>query len=354
LTSAAFFTVLELGRPGSTTSPEVVLPEGHTIHRLARDLDQLFTGSVVRASALQDRFAAGVTTLDGGTVVGTDAWGKHLFLAVEPAEPCAAPVGAPLTGTPPVDAPLTGTPPVGAPLTGTPPVGTPLVGAPPAGASLTAAPPAGSKPSVWLHVHLGLYGRFTIGHGEAPPPRGALRLRLESAQGWADLRGAIASEILDDDQRDALVARLGEDPLQKKSDPGRPWARISRSRVGIGALLMQQDVLAGVGNVYRAEILFRQGIGPHRPGRSLTEEQWLALWDDLGVLMRAGVRAGRIVTTRPADRRRSGGRVRREDSFYVYRRAGLPCRLCDQPVHAELLAGRTLYWCPTEQPDFGV
>jgi endonuclease-8 len=95
-----------------------------------------------------------------------------------------------------------------------------------------------------------------------------------------------------------------------------------------------------------------QRIGPHRPGRSLTEPQWLELWADLAVLMRAGVRANRIITTRPADRPRgSRGPVRREDSFYVYRRAGLPCRLCAEPVRIELLAGRNLYWCATEQPD---
>lgn len=181
-----------------------------------------------------------------------------------------------------------------------------------------------------------------------------MRLRLESERGWADLRGAITCEILDDGQREALIARLGEDPLQKKADPLRPWARISRSRVGIGALLMQQDVLAGVGNVYRAEILFRQSIGPYRLGNSLHQEQWLDLWNDLRVLMRAGVRAGRIVTTRPADRppgSRARGLARPEDAFYVYRRAGEPCRLCGEPVRIELLAGRNLYWCATEQPD---
>jgi formamidopyrimidine-DNA glycosylase len=232
-------------------------------------------------------------------VLGTDAWGKHLFIRVAPA--------------------------------------------------------AGPPEPVWLHIHLGLYGKFTIGHGAAPSPSGALRLRLESERGWADLRAAITSELLDDGQRRELIARLGEDPLQKKADPLRPWARIGRSKVGIGALLMQQDVLAGVGNVYRAEILFRQGLGPYRAGRSLELPQWLELWGDLSALMRAGVRAGRIVTTRPADRppgsRGARSRVSRENSHYVYRRAGLPCRLCGQPVQAELLAGRTLYWCPTEQPD---
>jgi endonuclease-8 len=260
----------------------------------------------VRASALQDRFAIGAATLNGGTVLGTDAWGKHLFIAVA------------------------------------------------RGSSKSSVPPPGPGPAppVWLHVHLGLYGTFRIGSGVAPPPHGALRLRLESERGWADLRGAITCELLDDDQRRALLQRLGEDPLQKKVDPLRPWAKISRSKVGIGALLMQQDVVAGVGNVYRAEILFRQGLGPHRPGRSLEQEQWLKLWVDLRTLMRAGVRAGRIVTTRPADRPHGArGPVSREDSFYVYRRAGLPCRICGKPVQTEPLAGRNLYWCSTEQPD---
>jgi formamidopyrimidine-DNA glycosylase len=264
----------------------------------------------VRASALQDRFGTGAATLNGGTVVRTDAWGKHLFVRIDP-----SPAG-------------------------------------PRGGTAAAGRAARSGRTIWLHIHLGLYGRFTIGHGEAPAPQGALRLRLESERGWADLRGAITCELLDDEQRDVLISRLGEDPLQKKADPLRPWSRIARSRVSIAALLMQQDVLAGVGNVYRAEILFRQRIGPHLPGQSLSQEQWLDLWSDLRVLMRAGVRAGRIVTTRPTHRP-PGPRspVPREDSFYVYRRAGEPCRLCGEPVRIELLAGRNLYWCTTEQPD---
>jgi formamidopyrimidine-DNA glycosylase len=280
-------------------SPEVDLPEGHTIHRLANDLAELFEGSTIRASALQDRFAVGIGTLTGGTVLSTDAWGKHLFVHVAPSDP-------------------------------------------------------GREP-VWLHVHLGLIGKFTLGPGAAPPPAGALRLRLESERGWADLRGATVCELLDESQRRVLIGRLGEDPLRRRANPLRPWARIGRSTVGIGALLMQQEVLAGVGNVYRAEILFRQGLGPHRPGRSLTQEQWLLLWTDLRTLMRAGVRTGKIVTTRPADRPRGSrgpaSSVPREDAHYVYRRAGMPCRVCGQPVATELLVGRNLYWCPTDQPD---
>jgi endonuclease VIII len=275
------------------------LPEGHTIHRLARDLKAVLGTGRLRASTLQERFGAGAARIDGGHLLRTDAWGKHLFAAIQPADTT-------------------------------------------------------SKDEIaWLHVHLGLYGKFPVAKGEAPPPAGQLRLRLETEAGWADLRGATVCELLDADARGILLSRLGQDPLRKDADPLLPWARISRSSVAIGALLMQQEVLAGVGNVYRAEILFRHGLDPFRPGRELTQEAWLALWDDLVVLMKAGVRAGRIVTTRPEDRPagRRGSRVRREDSFYVYRRAGLPCRHCGTPVLTAPMAARNLFWCAKDQQD---
>jgi formamidopyrimidine-DNA glycosylase len=113
---------------------------------------------------------------------------------------------------------------------------------------------------------------------------------------------------------------------------------------------MDQTVAAGVGNVYRAEVLYRAGIDPHRPGRLVTHDEWDALWADLVTLMRAGVRSGRIVTTRPQDRDRVSGRARREDSHYVYRRTGLPCRVCGTPVAHEVMGARNLFWCPTCQP----
>jgi formamidopyrimidine-DNA glycosylase len=112
---------------------------------------------------------------------------------------------------------------------------------------------------------------------------------------------------------------------------------------------MDQAVVAGVGNVYRAEILYRHRVDPYLPGRQLDDARWGPLWGDLVALMRAGLRSGRIVTTEPRDRDRPGGKAQREDSHYVYRRAGLPCRICTTPVRMEPLAARKLYWCPTCQ-----
>ncbi len=105
-----------------------------------------------------------------------------------------------------------------------------------------------------------------------------------------------------------------------------------------------------MGNVYRAEILFRHRLDPYWPGRSLSAPQWDEVWADLVDLMRDGVRRGRIDTVRPEDDPSVAGRAPRRDrhggEVYVYRRAGEPCLVCGTPVASAALAGRILYWCP--------
>jgi Formamidopyrimidine-DNA glycosylase len=263
------------------------MPEGHTVHRHAIEHAQRFADRHVAVTSPQGRFVAGAALLDGRRMEGTEAYGKHLILSF-----------------------------------------------------------AGER---LLHVHLGLIGKWQFGPTPAPDPVGAVRVRLVAEGSYADLRGATAVEVWTPDDRIRLLKRLGPDPLRRDAKEGLAWQRIARSRVPIGILLMDQSVLAGVGNVYRAEMLFRARIDPHRAGRDVPREQWLAMWRDLVTLMKAGLRAGRIVTTRPADRRRSSP-VRPEDAHYVYRRTGLPCRVCGTPVSTELMAGRNLFWCRTCQP----
>jgi DNA-formamidopyrimidine glycosylase len=263
------------------------MPEGHTVHGQAREHAERFLGRHVDVSSPQGRFAEGAALLTGRRLEATEAYGKHLFLRF-----------------------------------------------------------AGER---ILHVHLGLIGKWTFGPTPAPDPWGAVRVRLVADGSYADLRGAIACEVWTPGDATALVERLGPDPLRKDADESRAWRRISSSRTAIGVLLMDQSVLAGVGNVYRAETLYRARIDPHRQGRDVTREQWVAMWRDIVVLMRAGLRSGRIVTTRPDDRPRRGGRVRDEDAHYVYRRTGEPCRVCGTPIATEIIAGRNLFWCPTCQ-----
>jgi endonuclease-8 len=269
----------------------VPVPEGHTLFRLAREQALTFAGRPVHVTSPQGRFAAGAALLDGRVLDEVFAYGKHLF----------ARFGADT-----------------------------------------------------LHVHLGLYGTYTSGTGDPPPPRGALRMRWVAdgpAGGgvWTDLRGATACEVLTESEVDAILARLGPDPLRPGADGDRAHRRIRASRTAIGALLMDQSVLAGVGNVYRAELLFRHNVSPFRAGRAVDDELWARMWADLVRLMRAGVRMGRIVTTRPEHRPRRRGAVALEDARYVYRRTGLPCRVCGTGVRTEVMVGRNLYWCPACQ-----
>jgi len=267
------------------------VPEGHTLYRLAREQSQLFAGRPVHVSSPQGRFEAGAALLDRRVLDEVFSYGKHLF----------APFG-----------------------------------------------------SDTLHVHLGLYGSYTSGTGAPPPARGALRMRWEGPgpEGdgvWTDLRGPTACEVLPAPEVDRILARLGPDPLRSRADGGAAHRRIAGSRTAVGALLMDQTVLAGVGNVYRAELLFRHGVSPFRPGRGVDPDLWTRMWADLVALMRSGVRMGRIVTTRPGDRIRRSGAVQRDDAHYVYRRTALPCRVCSTEVRTELMVGRNLYWCPACQ-----
>ncbi len=202
----------------------------------------------------------------------------------------------------------------------------------------------------WLHVHLGLFGRFRLGTGAPPVPRGAVRLRLMHAGGWMALSGPTACEIIDAAARRALLARIGPDPLRTDARPARVIARIQRSSMAFGALLMDQSVIGGIGNVYRAELAFRARIAPLTPGRALTRTQLLAVWRDARVLLREGERTGRIITTDPADRPHPHGAVRRGERYYVYHRTGRPCLLCGTPIVRAPLAGRTVYMCPQCQP----
>ncbi|WP_314175210.1 Fpg/Nei family DNA glycosylase [Streptomyces winkii] len=280
------------------------MPEGHTIHRLARDCRERFGGRKVRAASPQGKFSDGAALVDGQVLSDADAHGKHLFLGFDG------------TG--------------------------------------------------WVHVHLGLYGKFTFGTGPAPAPVGAVRLRLvadadgvdadgvDAGAAYADLRGPARCELITEAEKDAVEDRLGPDPLRADADPEAAWSRVSRSRTTIAALLMDQKIVAGVGNVYRAEVLFRHGIDPYRPGRGLSRTEWDAIWADLVELMHEGVRNNRIDTVRPHHTPEAMGRAPRVDDHggevYVYRRAGLECHVCGARVRTADLAARNLFWCPDCQP----
>ncbi|WP_067861252.1 Fpg/Nei family DNA glycosylase [Nocardia shimofusensis] len=264
------------------------MPEGHTLHRLADQHRRRFAGGPVRVSSPQGRFAEGAALVDGRTLDDSTAHGKHLLHHYDN--------------------------------------------------------------GLTVHVHLGLYGAFHDAPLPMGPPVGAVRMRLTGREHGTDLRGPAACEVLLPPQVDALLARLGPDPLRADADPEQAWRRINRSRRPIGALLMDQKVLAGVGNVYRAEVLFRHGISPYRPGVDIDAEEWKAIWADLVELMPIGVATGRMHVVRPEHDHGEPSYAPDRPRTYVYRRPGAGCRVCGSPVAHAVLEGRNLFWCPECQP----
>jgi endonuclease-8 len=267
------------------------MPEGHTLFRLAAELREAFLDRPVHASSPQGRFGDEARLIDGRRLIASESAGKHLFLTF--------------------------------------------------------------SDELIVHVHLGLIGVFSVGAAPAPDPVGAVRLRLESDTAYADLRGAATCALIDAEQRAEILGKLGPDPLRDDADPDRAFARIHKSRKPIGALLMDQSVLAGVGNVYRAETLFRARLSPLTPGQKVSKRRWTAMWDDLVDLMAYGVGTGRIDTVRDEHTPEAMARAPRVDDHggevYVYRRAGQPCHVCGSTVRTRVLEGRNLFWCPTCQ-----
>ncbi|MEO7016614.1 MAG: DNA-formamidopyrimidine glycosylase family protein [Leifsonia sp.] len=323
------------------------MPEGHSVHRIARQFAQNFVGHRIAVSSPQGRFAGGAALIDGRAMVGAKAIGKQMFLEFDN--------------------------------------------------------------GLWLRIHLGLYGawdfageitvdptiasangrmgqtnqrgtvfdsagenslhsigaprrtRLRMAESEKvgdeitdfpPEPVGQVRVRLLSDTAVADLRGPTACEVLDPAQVDAVIAKLGPDPLTEngRDTEDRFVATIRKKPTPIGLLLMDQSVVSGIGNVYRAELLFRARVNPHTPGKKVDEETARGLWRDWAHLLKIGVETGQMLTMDDLDEESlRKAMASRDDRHWVYKREGLPCRVCGTNIALEEMGGRKLYWCPVDQ-----
>jgi endonuclease-8 len=264
------------------------MPEGHTIHRIAKDHTPLLVGMPVRVSSPQGRFETDAARVDGLVLENLEAYGKHLFYWWSNGD-----IG---------------------------------------------------------HVHLGLFGKFRVAKGpEATEPVGMVRMRLRTELATIDLAGPTDCTIGTREDRAAILARLGPDPLRRDAKPEVAIERMAKSKQPLGALLLDQKVLAGIGNVYRAEALFVNGIHPSRPGAETDPIELRALWTTMVAMLRKGVKDNRIVTVDPRELDLPRGRrLRRGEATYVYHRDR--CLRCATVVQTVALAGRPCYFCPTCQP----
>ncbi len=283
------------------------MPEGHTTHRIARDIRKDLSEQVIEASSPQGRVTDLAAVVDGSVLTKAEAYGKHLAFHC---------TGDNHTGD-------------------------------------------NNQQNVSIiHVHLGLIGKFTRAPADTPT-RDTIRLRLRAGSSplgpvW-DLTGPNTCELINEGEWDHVTSRLGPDPLRAGAGlNGKACAQfcntLARRKVPLATALLDQTIVAGIGNVFRSELSFLIGVDPRKQASSLSESQTKELWATIVGQLRRGVRLNRIVTITEKDAQdltgSTPGRLGRDESLYVYKRQGEPCRRCGTAIKFDELANRRIWWCP--------
>lgn len=271
------------------------MPEGHVLHRAARLQGKRFNGEVVSVSSPQGRFREGADRLNGQMLETIEAKGKHLFYRFD----------------------------------------------------------SGDE----MHVHLGLFGKFRVQKQPEPgEPEPAVspncRVLMETETDRLHLAGPNQCEVLEPWEADEVRARLGPDPIQAPPDGAEQfYDLLQRRSIPIGKAIMVQEVISGIGNIYRSELLFQIGLDPWRRSKDVHPETAELLWEQSVLELKAGERIGKIITTEPEDFGRQRRRdLKRDERLYVYKRAGRPCRRCGDDIVAADIDGRNVWWCDRCQP----
>ena len=328
------------------------MPEGHSVHRIARQFDRNIVGRAVAASSPQGRFAEGAHLISGRTATSVRAVGKQMFLEFDDDLWLRVHLGMygawDFAGEIMVDPTIASS---NGRIGQTNQRGTQLDESILDGAGENSLTSIGAPRRARIHVRMSEQTTGLADEGEEwpPPVVGQVRLRLLTDATCADLRGPTACELQTPDEVAATIAKLGPDPLVDDVARGEEQftAVVARKPTPIGQLLMDQSVVSGIGNVYRAELLFRARQNPHTPGREVRDEVVRMMWRDWVRLLAIGVETGQMMTMDDLDPDAyRAAMASRDDRHWVYHRAGLPCRVCGTAILVEEMAARKLYWCP--------
>jgi len=259
------------------------MPEGHKTHFIAKEHTKLLGGKRLRVSSPQGRFAVDAVFVDNRTLDRVVAAGKHIFYLFD-------------------------------------------------NASI-------------VHVHLGRYGLYREQSG-LPEPRGLVRMRLYDGATSIDLNGPTQCRVISSSQRAEIESKLGPDPLAggkwKKA-----WDLIKVSKQPIGALLLDQTVIAGIGNIFRAELLFELRINPLTRGCELSEIEFRGLWKALLRMMNLGLKHGKIITVTSREVGKPLMQLESKERFRIYGKD--TCPQCGDAIGVIIVAARNLYVCPACQ-----
>lgn len=329
------------------------MPEGHSVHRIARQFGANFVGTAPAVSSPQGRFAQGAAILDGQPMLDARAVGKQMFLEFEDHHWLRVHLGIygawDFAGEVKVDPSIQihglGDTHLRYGQTGeyTKVGGVSLVDREAEDSVTSIGAPRRTRVRMAEHDTEGVAESFP------PEPRGQVRVRLLNESVCADLRGPTACEVLTPAEVNAVLHRLGPDPANANTpeEMQRFVERAHKKRTPIGLVLMDQSIVAGIGNIYRAEMLFRAGLDPHTPASALDRTVLEALWNDWAHLLEIGITVGQMITIDGLDGedyRRA--LVDREERHWVYKLEGTPCKRCGTNIVLEEMGNRKLYWCP--------
>lgn len=199
-----------------------------------------------------------------------------------------------------------------------------------------------------IHSHLRMEGQWRIEDAAGVRPNSQTRALL-STERWAALGQRLGMlDVVRTGDEATLVGHLGPDVLGPDWDADRAAANLAEAGTTIGAALLDQSNLAGVGTMYAAEALFLERLHPWTPTADLSAGQLASLVDRAHRLLDVGRRSVVQSTT---------GSQRRDDTHWVHARSGLPCRRCGDGVRVAMIGPptreRTMFYCPTCQGGLG-
>lgn len=264
--------------------------EGHGVHRTASAARKKLKGKRFKASSPNGRFTEGAKAVDGKNLTRVEAIGKNLFLFFSGSE---------------------------------------------------------GEELVVVHIHFGMAGRCRI--AALPGPAATNTTRLELRNDEHDLVvhvSAMTVQFAGIELYEKKYRALGPDPLRDDADPERLWRSLRKSKKSVGEVLMAQELIAGVGNIYRAEILFKARLHPEQPASTLSRPAFLCMWRHSVELLQRGFLTGSILTVDEKDAERLGPPWTRR---YIYNQSH--CGECGNRARSwQDKNNRTIYACPFCQP----
>jgi formamidopyrimidine-DNA glycosylase len=201
---------------------------------------------------------------------------------------------------------------------------------------------------VWL-IHLGMTGQLVVGHpDQAPRPHDHIVIVLGNGQcvRYNDTRRFGLMAVGSGEQVAAWTG-LGVEPLSPKFSPRYLWGKTRNTQRAIKDVLMDQRVVAGIGNIYASELLFRAGVRPAGVAAALDLQAVGRIVKAAKAVLREAIRHRGSSISDYLDGEGQPGSF--QGRFRVYDREGKPCRVCTTPILREVRGGRSAFFCPTCQ-----